>query len=122
MWHIKSSNMTNYRNIFCLLTLFFLFSLSGLSQELRIDFKRINSEKEKQKTNGDYLNYLEKEVQKLIHSYGKLSKEYIYLQGFYLDEYNRIYQPYSTLNPILINEYADGRKELVELTRKVYGD
>ena len=96
--------------------------MQGLSQDLRIDFNRINSEKAKQKTNGDYLNYLEKEVQKLVHLYGKTSKEYIYLQGFYLDEYAQIYQPYTTQNTISIKEYTEGRKELLELTGKVYGD
>lgn len=114
--------MKHCKNIFLFLSLFAFMCLKGFSQELRIDFKRINSEKAKQKTNGDYLNYLEKEVQKIVHSYGKTSKEYIYLQGFYWDEYHRIYQPYATLNPISIREYTDGRKELLELTKNVYGD
>lgn len=96
--------------------------MQGLSQDLKIDFNRINSEKTKQKTNGDYLNYLEKEVQKLVNLYGKTSKEYIYLQGFYLDEYHRIYKPYATLDPITIKEYTIGRKALVELCSQVYGD
>lgn len=114
--------MKQFRNIFLFLSLFAFMCLKGFSQELRIDFKRINSEKAKQKTNGDYLNYLEKEVQKIVHSFGKASKEYIYLHGFYLDEYHRIYQPYATLNPISIKEYNGGRKELVELSSRVYGD
>lgn len=114
--------MKQFRNIFLFLSLFAFMCLKGFSQELRIDFKRINYEKAKQKTNGDYLNYLEKEVQKIVHSFGKASKEYIYLQGFYWDEYHRIYQPYATLNPISISEYTDGRKELLELTKNVYGD
>lgn len=114
--------MKQCRNIVIFLYLFAFMCLKGFSQELRIDFKRINAEKSKQKTNGDYLNYLEKEVQKLIFSFGKLSKEYVYLKGFYLDEYARVYQPYTTQNPISLREYTEGRKELLELTGKVYGD
>lgn len=114
--------MNKYRKIFSLLVCFVLLSTQGISQDLRIDFKRINYEKAKQKTNGDYLNYLEKEVQSLERSYGKTSKEYVYLRGFYLDEYHKIYQPYATLNPISIKEYTEGRSELVQLCAKVYGD
>lgn len=114
--------MNKFRKIFCLLVCFVLPSMQGISQDLRIDFKRINSEKAKQKTNGDYMNYLEKEVQSLEQSYKKTSKEYVYLKEFYLDEYHKIYQPYATLNPISIKEYTEGRKELVQLCAKVYGD
>lgn len=114
--------MNKYKNIFSLLCFFFLFSMQGISQDLRIDFKRINSEKARQKTNGDYMNYLEKEVQSLEQSYGKTSKEYVYLRGFYLDEYARIYNIYATQIPELLNVYTNGRKELLKLTGQAYGD
>lgn len=96
--------------------------MQGLSQDLRIDFNRINSEKAKQKTNGDYLNYLEKEVKYLERSYGKVSKEYVYLRGFYLDEYARIYNIYASQVPEFLSIYTNGRKELLKLTKQAYGD
>lgn len=96
--------------------------MQGFSQDLRIDFNRINSEKSKQKTNGDYMSYLEKEVQSLERSYGKTSKEYVYLRGYFFDEYARIYNIYGTQIPELLNIYTNGRKELLELTGQAYGD
>lgn len=91
-------------------------------QTLRIDLNRIDKEGASKKTNGEYLDYLESEVRNVSQIYGKLSKEYIFLKGFYLDEYNRRYQPLSTLNPISLDVMNSGRKEVFDLIRQTYSD
>ncbi|HTI12784.1 MAG TPA: CHAT domain-containing protein [Puia sp.] len=96
--------------------------ITGRGQGLRIDLDRINAEGKLQKTNGDYLNYLSKEITSIVKAYGKTSREYVYLKGFYWDEYNRILRPVENLNSLSLKEYAEGREELVECSRKAYGD
>ncbi|MCF8450018.1 MAG: CHAT domain-containing protein [Taibaiella sp.] len=100
----------------------FCAALSCMAQNLRLDLNRIDKEGATKKTNGEYLDYLEVEITKVADSFGKASKEYIFLKGFYLDEYNRRLQPLSTLSPISLEVMKSGRKELVQLVMNVYGD
>jgi len=107
--------------IFCISFAFcFIKNCSG--QNLRLDLNRIDKEGATKKTNGEYLDYLEVEVNNAASIFGKASKEFIFLNGFYLDEYNRRLQPLIYQDPKSLDLLKSGRKELFQLTAQVYGD
>lgn len=100
----------------------FCAALSCMAQNLRLDLNRIDKEGATKKTNGEYLDYLEAEVNNAANIFGKASKEFIFLNGFYLDEYNRRLQPLVYQDPKSLDLLKSGRKEIFQLADQVYGD
>lgn len=113
--------MKKCRNIFFLLFLVLLCT-KGFSQELRVDFKKFNSEMAKQKTNGDRLNFIENEVSIVQNLYGKKSKEFVALKEFYFTELDLILDPNYNFNQQEYNLYVNDLKELLNLCSVAFGE
>ncbi|AEW00531.1 hypothetical protein A4D02_24690 [Niastella koreensis] len=100
-------------------TVFFLDGLNA--QQSGINLTTIEGNLMKFKTNGEVVNYLKSELDKVQQQYGRQSAEYLELKRYYLDQYWQIFQMNVYTNSLLFKEYFPGRREVMELSAKVLG-
>lgn len=109
--------------------IFLFFSYLSYSQnksvslygKLRIDVDDIINHSRYKKTYGECIGYLQYEIQEIKKKYSKESGEYIYLKKYYLDYLGINFNAQNDCNSYFNNEYINGREELFNLTKKIYG-